>query len=195
MNYGSGTPAEAAAWVSHARSTAGDSVALWEVGNENYGCWEVNNWLAEAPENFPGYQPNNDSSPATSYRSPDDPGQCPGDPDARDVLRGQRPQLHGRDEAGRPAARIGVPWDFDSSVTEPSVPDNTEWNDTDLGQDGRYVSFVDAHYYPFVFGGATGGSNPGVQQLLQALMSVPSPYGQISAALAASDPGAQVVDR
>jgi alpha-L-arabinofuranosidase len=37
VNYGSGTPAEAAAWVSHAR-TSGDGVALWEVGNENYGC-------------------------------------------------------------------------------------------------------------------------------------------------------------
>ena len=58
MNYGSGTPAEAAAWVSHSLSTPGDGVALWEVGNENYGCWEVNNWLAQAPEHFQGYKPN-----------------------------------------------------------------------------------------------------------------------------------------
>ena len=48
-----------------------------------------------------------------------------------------------------PAARIGVPWAFGSDVAGASVPDNTEWNDTVLGQDGRYVSFVDAHYYPF----------------------------------------------
>jgi alpha-L-arabinofuranosidase len=34
VNYGSGTPAEAAAWVAQAKSTAGEGVALWEVGNE-----------------------------------------------------------------------------------------------------------------------------------------------------------------
>ena len=62
VNYGSGTPAEAAAWVSHAAGR----VALWEVGNENYGCWEVNNWLAQSPENFQGYQPNNYSSPGNA---------------------------------------------------------------------------------------------------------------------------------
>ena len=55
VNYGSGTPAEAAAWVTRSVSTPGDKVALWEVGNETYGCWEVDNWLARAPENYQGY--------------------------------------------------------------------------------------------------------------------------------------------
>jgi hypothetical protein len=67
VNYGSGTPAEAAAWVSHAAG----GVALWEVGNENYGCWEVNNWLARAPENFKGY------SPPTPRSSTGTPGTRP----------------------------------------------------------------------------------------------------------------------
>ena len=44
VNYGS-TPAEAAAWVSHAAGR----VALWEVGNADSG-YGVNNWLARAPE-------------------------------------------------------------------------------------------------------------------------------------------------
>jgi hypothetical protein len=79
------------------------------------------------------------------------------------------------------------------SVPGASVPDNTEWNDTVLGQDGRYIGFVDAHYYPFGFGGATGGSNPTDQQVLQSLMSVPSLYAQIRAELNARDPKAQVV--
>ena len=52
VNYGSGTPALAAAWVRQAARTAGQGVALWEVGNENYGCWEVNNELAGPPENY-----------------------------------------------------------------------------------------------------------------------------------------------
>jgi hypothetical protein len=62
VNYGSGTPAEAAALVTHSLTTQGDSVALWEVGNETYGCWEVNNWLAQAPEDFQGYKPNDYST-------------------------------------------------------------------------------------------------------------------------------------
>jgi hypothetical protein len=62
-----------------------------------------------------------------------------------------------------------------------------------LGQDGQYVSFVDAHYYPFSFGGSTGGSNPNDQQVLQALKSVPAQYRQIRAELDIRDPKAQVV--
>lgn len=92
-----------------------------------------------------------------------------------------------------PAAAIGVPWAFGADVSGASVPDNTEWNNTVLGQDGRYVSFVDAHYYPFFFGGATGGSNPSDQQVLQALMSVPALLTQIRGELDVYDPGAQVV--
>ena len=49
VNYGSGTPAQAAAWVSEAARTAGQDVALWEVGNETYGCWETNDKLAGPP--------------------------------------------------------------------------------------------------------------------------------------------------
>jgi alpha-L-arabinofuranosidase len=58
VNYGSGTPAEAAAWVTHAVITPGDTVALWEVGNEANGCWEVDNWLVQPPEDYKGYTPN-----------------------------------------------------------------------------------------------------------------------------------------
>jgi len=56
VNYGSGTPAMAAAWVKQANNPS-KAVALWEVGNENYGCWEVNNELAAAPEHYQGYTP------------------------------------------------------------------------------------------------------------------------------------------
>jgi hypothetical protein len=92
-----------------------------------------------------------------------------------------------------PSARIGVPWAFGSDVAGASVPDNTEWNNTVLGQDGRYAGFVDAHYYPFSFSGATGGANPSDQQVLQSLMAVPSLYRQIRGELDAYDPRAQVV--
>ena len=193
VNYGSGTPAEAATWVSHARGTAGDSVALWEVGNENYGCWEVNNWLAQAPENFQGYQPNNYSSPGNATCPQTIQGSAQGTQTLATSYAVNARNFMVAMKQADPAAQIGVPWAFDSSVTGASVPDNTEWNDTVLGQDGRYVSFVDAHYYPFGFGGATGGSNPTDQQVLQSLMSVPAQYAKIRAELGARDPKAQVV--
>src|ERR1700677_4282036 len=70
VNYGSGTPAEAAAWVTDAQTTPGDSVALWEVGNESYGCWEVNNWLSGPPENYLGYLPNDYTTVDGAYENP-----------------------------------------------------------------------------------------------------------------------------
>jgi len=197
VNYGSGTPAEAAAWVSHARTTPGDGVALWEVGNETYGCWEVDNWLAQAPEFFQGYTPNTYTTVDGVYENPTCPQVTQGDAAGTQTLAtsyavNAAPFLRAMMQAD-PSARIGVPWAFGSEVPGASVPDNSEWNDTVLGRDGRYVSFVDAHYYPFYFYGATGGANPTDQQVLQSLMSVPSLYAEIRTELDAHDPRAQVV--
>jgi hypothetical protein len=40
VNYGSGTPEEAAAWVRCANVTNHCKFQYWEIGNENYGNWE-----------------------------------------------------------------------------------------------------------------------------------------------------------
>lgn len=40
VNYGSGTPDEAAAWVRCANVTNHCGFKYWEIGNENYGNWE-----------------------------------------------------------------------------------------------------------------------------------------------------------
>src|SRR5579863_7433569 len=46
VNYGTGTPSLAAAWV---QAAAGDSVGYWEVGNEVYGNGTYgSNWEADA---------------------------------------------------------------------------------------------------------------------------------------------------
>jgi len=197
VNYGSGTPAEAAAWVAHARATPGDNVALWEVGNENYGCWEVNNWLARPPENYPGYTPNTYTSVNGVYENPTCPQATEGNAAGTQTLAtsyaaNALPFLRAM-KAADPAAQIGVPWAFGSSVAGAGVPDNSEWNNTVLGADGRDIGFVDAHYYPFAFGGATGGTNPTDQQVLRSLMSVPSLYRDIRGELAAYDPRARIV--
>ena len=41
VNYGTGTPQEAAAWVRHANVTNHFNFKNWEIGNENYGTWET----------------------------------------------------------------------------------------------------------------------------------------------------------
>ncbi len=41
VNYGTGTPAEAAAWVLAANKTNGCGFKYWEIGNECYGTWET----------------------------------------------------------------------------------------------------------------------------------------------------------
>jgi alpha-N-arabinofuranosidase len=41
VNYGSGTPEEAAEWVTYANATRGYGFKFWEIGNESYGLWET----------------------------------------------------------------------------------------------------------------------------------------------------------
>ncbi|MGV3771814.1 MAG: alpha-L-arabinofuranosidase [Verrucomicrobiales bacterium] len=41
VNYGTGTPEEAAGWVRHSNITNKYAFKHWEVGNENYGTWET----------------------------------------------------------------------------------------------------------------------------------------------------------
>jgi alpha-N-arabinofuranosidase len=50
VNYGSGTPEEAAAWVRCANVTNHYGFKHWEIGNENYGSWEHD-------ENVPAHDP------------------------------------------------------------------------------------------------------------------------------------------
>src|SRR5712692_9043776 len=40
-NYGGGTPPEAAGWVRFANVTNHYGFKYWEIGNENYGTWEL----------------------------------------------------------------------------------------------------------------------------------------------------------
>jgi hypothetical protein len=42
-NYGTGTPEEAAQWVSYANQVKRHNIKYWEIGNESYGTWEADN--------------------------------------------------------------------------------------------------------------------------------------------------------
>jgi hypothetical protein len=194
VNYGSGTPALAAAWVSRAAHTSGQQVALWEVGNESYGCWEVNNPLAGPPANFKGYKP---ATTAVDGHYPTCPTTTQGSAAgiktlatsyAVNALRFMKAM-----KAADPSAMIGVPWALDTSASGTAVTDDSTWNNIVLGADGAYVSFVDAHYYPLGFSGSTGGGNPSDSDVLQSLRQIPRLMTTIKAGLAAHDPSASVV--
>lgn len=47
VNFGTGTPQEAADWVHHVNKVKKANVRLWEVGNELYGDWHANHTTAE----------------------------------------------------------------------------------------------------------------------------------------------------
>jgi hypothetical protein len=175
VNYGSGSPALAAAWVAHARSTPGTRVALWEVGNENYGCWEVNNWLAGYPAYVQNYKVNSPVCPDTQTM-------------ANSYAANALPFLLAMKHAD-PNAKIGVPWAFEPSVaTGAGVVNSAAWNDTVLGQNGKLIDFVDAHWYPFSdVSGLTDA------QVLASITRIPGAMQEIRAKLALYDPKASVV--
>jgi hypothetical protein len=47
VNFGRGTPEEAAAWVKHVNVDKKYGVKFWEIGNELYGDWHANHCTAE----------------------------------------------------------------------------------------------------------------------------------------------------
>jgi hypothetical protein len=189
VNYGTGWPSLAAAWVAAADSTAGQAVADWEIGNESYGCWEADNELASPPANYSGYVPNS---------RPTCPMSRLGVASGMQLMAGSY-AAHAKQfmmamTAQDPTAKLGVPWAFDKRVRGSTVQDNGTWNDTVLGQDGKYVSFVDAHWYPFGFGGDTGsGTNPADQAVIQSVEQIPADMSYIRSELAKYVPHAQVI--
>ncbi|HWD91752.1 MAG TPA: YDG domain-containing protein [Verrucomicrobiae bacterium] len=61
VNYGTGTPEEAAAWVAYANITNHLGIKYWEVGNEIYA------WPTETDTNSPGHDPYLYGSRAATY--------------------------------------------------------------------------------------------------------------------------------
>jgi hypothetical protein len=178
VNYGSGTPAEAAAEVRQSKK-AGDQVAEWEIGNEGYGCWEDNNWLAAAPEDYKGYKPTINST-------------CPMDTEGVNAgmkimaksYAANAAKFMAAMKAVNRSADIGVPYAFDTSVGGASVGGNTIWNNTVLSADRKNIGFVDLHWYPESYGGTTGaGTNPTAQQVIQSVYQIPKVAAEVKSTL------------
>jgi len=156
VNYGSGTPGEAAAWIAHATSRRDPAVTLWEVGNESYSCYETNHHLAGSPTFVRHYRPGRSACPATGEM-------------ARSYAANALPYLRAMDRAD-PTARIGVPWALSGAVAGGAgVTDPDTWNDVVLRGLRSRVGFVDVHWYPF-------NTLQGVseQQIMDSVQRIPS---------------------
>lgn len=175
VNYGSGTPSQAAAWITHASATKADAVALWEVGNETYSCYETNHHLAGNPTFVKGYLPGGSVCPSTAVM-------------ARSYAVNVLPYLAAMKKAS-PSAKIGVPWAFSSNQAQGAgVDDAALWNAKVLHAVKGDVSFVDAHWYPFdTVSGLT------VQEILQSTERIPAAAAKIRTTLHRELPGAAFV--
>ena len=180
VNYGSGTPAEAAAWVAAAARTRGRGRRALGSRERDLRLLGGEQRARRAAGELPGYKPatigaSNPTCPQTTE------GAAAGTRTLATSYAANAQRFLRAMKAADPAARIGVPWAFGSPVRARTCRTDSAWNDTVLGTDGKYVSFVDAHYYPFSFTGGTGGANPTDQQVLRALREIPALYGDIRA--------------
>ena len=128
-NYGTGTPAEAAAWVRYANVTQGYGDKYWEIGNENYGNgYYGNGWEAD----------NHSSKSPTTY--------------ADNFL-----QYSSAMKAVDPSIQLGavltLPGNWPDGVL--AAGDSADWNHTVLSLAGSAIDFVIVHWYP----SGSGASN------------------------------------
>lgn len=179
VNYGTGTPAEAAAWVKYANIEHHDNVRYWEIGNEVYGNGTYgSDWEVDARcrvSSAAGAAPFN---PGGGTLSPEKPntGQAPtfncGPLQyAKNVARFARAM-----KSVDPGIVIGVVltapnnWPDDNDISyicggspsSPTIPD-CYWDTTVLSALARLhvpIGFADVHWYPQNPSNVTGYTNP-----------------------------------
>jgi hypothetical protein len=144
VNYGTGTPALAAAWVANAK-TNGDNVKYWEVGNEVYGNgtygaqWEADSHCDTAAG----------GSPVTIGSEPSQTFDCGPSTYAKNFLADQS-AMQASDSTAKVCAVLTTPGFWPDGVTNSQYPQS--WNQTVLTALGAHTQCVIVHYYP-------GGSN------------------------------------
>lgn len=121
-NYGTGTPAEAAAWVRYANVTKGYGAKWWTVGNENYGnghygsAWEADDHPDKSASQY--------ARLVVEYA---------------DAMKAVDPSI-------KVGAVLTMPGNWPDGITAGSDPG--PWNQTVLSIAGPKIDFVDVHWYP-----------------------------------------------
>ncbi|HJP76223.1 MAG TPA: cellulose binding domain-containing protein [Pseudonocardiaceae bacterium] len=144
VNYGTGTPSLAAAWVQNA-TTNNDKVAYWEVGNEVYGNgtyganWEADSRCTDAS-----------GKPVTVGSEPSQTYNCGPSVYASNLLN-YISAMKAASPSSQVCAVLTTPGFWPDNVTNPTTSPQP-WNQTVLTALGAKTSCVIVHYYP-------GGSN------------------------------------
>lgn len=121
-NYGSGTPAEAAAWVKYANVTQGYGIKYWEIGNEIYGNgyygsgWETDTHSSLSPATY--------ASNLIQYA---------------DAMKAIDPTI-------KVGAVLTLPGNWPDGVV--GTGDSGDWNQTVLKDAGPAIDFAIVHFYP-----------------------------------------------
>jgi Cellulose binding domain/Fibronectin type III domain len=175
VNYGTGTPSLAAAWVSNALSN-GDNVKYWEVGNEVYGNGTYNaNWEADSHcHTSPG------GSPVTIGSEPNQTYDCGPSTYASNFL-----QFQSAMQAANPNAKVcavlTTPGFWPDGVTNAQYPQ--PWNQTVLTALGSHTQCVIVHYYPAQSGSSAASmltTPQDISGIVSTLHSQLSQYAKIS---------------
>jgi hypothetical protein len=173
VNYGSGTPALAAAWASNALSNK-DNVKYWEVGNEVYGNgtygadWETDSHCDTSAG----------GSPVTIGSQPSQTFDCGPSTYAKNFLSFQS-AIVGADPNAKVCAVLTTPGFWPDGVTNSQYPQS--WNQMVLTALGSHTQCVIVHYYPG--GSATAGmlTDPqDISGIISSLHSEISQYAGIS---------------
>jgi hypothetical protein len=142
VNYGTGTPSLAAAWV---QAAAGDNVQYWEIGNETAGNGTYGaDWEADAH-----CKTSLNGSPVTIGSEPSQTYNCGPVEYAANFLQFQS-AMHAVDSNAKVCATLTVPGFWPDNVTNSEYPQS--WNQTVLSALKGNTQCVIVHYYP-------GGSN------------------------------------
>ncbi|HKT01882.1 MAG TPA: cellulose binding domain-containing protein, partial [Rugosimonospora sp.] len=141
VNYGTGTPALAAAWVQNADVTNHYGVTYWEVGNEVYGNGTYGaNWEADSRCT------NASGTPVTVGSAPSQTYNCGPGVYAANVLsymsamKAASPNIH-------VCAVVTTPGFWPDNVTNATTSPKP-WNQTVLTALGARTDCVIVHYYP-----------------------------------------------
>jgi hypothetical protein len=179
VNYGSGTPALAAAWAAQVKAD-GDPVSEFEVGNEQYGCWETDIPVTQAPEDYTSYEPNvNADCPFTTQ------GDTAGMQTLANSYVAHEPAFYTALKGAYDGDAVVVPYEI---ASQSCCGNAWVWNQTVLS--GADFNGVDAHYYPGDFSGDVGaGGNPSAATILSWLTDIPSEAASIQSDINTYSPG------
>jgi hypothetical protein len=172
-NYGTGTPALAAAWAQNA-AASNDGVKYWEIGNEVYGNGTYGaNWEADAHCNT-----TLNGSPVTIGSEPAQTYNCGPGTYAANVLQ-YTSAIHAVSPSARICTVLTTPGFWPDGVTNAEYPQS--WNQTVLTALGAHTQCVIVHYYP---GGSSVAGNlaqtTGISGIIATLRSQISQYAGIT---------------